>query len=159
MGSNMKDHKIDKRFVYEGLGFPVILFDVPMVNLRGEWALDIDMNRFQRAVLLALAHHPFDLTGDHIRFIRSWLRLSYARFGSLFGVTHAAVVKWEKSSSRSAKIAVTTQREIRLHILDKILKNDCEFRNAYRKIQNVDFQQKSKPIKLDASTDLVAIGQ
>lgn len=155
----MEDHKIESRFVYEGLGFPVVLHNVPMIKLRGEWALDINMNHFQRAVLLALAYHPFDLTGDHIRYIRSWLRLSYEKFGALFGVTHPAVVKWEKAKERSAKISLSTQREIRLHILNRLLKNDYEFRNAYRRIQKVEFQSRSKPIELDAPTDLVAIGQ
>lgn len=123
----MKEHKIEKKFIYEGLGFPVILHDVPMIRLRDEWALDINMNHFQRAVLLALAYHPFDLTGDHIRYIRSWLRLNYEKFATLFGVTHPAVLKWEKSKGRLVKISVLAQREIRLHVIDKILKNNCVY--------------------------------
>ena len=154
----MKEHKIDKKFVYEGLGFPVILYNVPMIKLRGKGALDINMNLFQQAVLLALAYYPFDLTGDHIRYIRSWLRLSYEKFAALFGVTHPAVLKWEKAKDRTAKISVSTQREIRLFVLNHILKNDCEFRNAYRKIQSVEFGNENKPIELNAPTDLVAVG-
>ena len=154
----MKDHKIEKKFVYDGLGFPVILYDVPMIKIRGKWALDINMNNLQRTVLLSLAYHPFDLTGDHIRYIRSWLRLSYEKFAALFGITHPAVMKWEKAKDRSAKISVSTQREIRLHVLDNILKNDCEFRNAYRKIQSVEFGSKNRPIELDAPTNLVEVG-
>lgn len=154
----MKDHKIENKFVYDGLGFPVILYDVPMIKIRGEWALDINMNHFQQAVLLALAYHPFGLTGDHVRYIRSWLRLSYEKFAVLCGITHPAVLKWEKAKNRNAKISVSTQREIRLHVLDNILKNDCEFRNAYRKVQSVEFGSENKPIELDAPKDLVKVG-
>nr|NGX49592.1 hypothetical protein [Candidatus Anoxychlamydiales bacterium] len=92
----MRKQKIEKEIIYEGLGFPILLRNVPMVELRGNWVPDIDLNVLQKVTLLALAHQPVDLTGNQIRFIRTWLGLTQSEFGKLFGVTHPAVVKWEK---------------------------------------------------------------
>ena len=53
----------EKKILY-GLGFSVILRNVPMIKLRGTWVLDLNLNFLQKVVLLALAHHPVDLTGN-----------------------------------------------------------------------------------------------
>lgn len=40
----MKKQKIEKQAVYEGLRFPIILYKVSMIEIRGIWTLDIDFN-------------------------------------------------------------------------------------------------------------------
>ena len=89
----MKKQKVQKKFVYEGLGFPVVFRNVPMIEIRGVWTPDIDYNVLQKVVLLALAHCPAELTGNQIHFIRSWFGMTKTDFGKKFGVTHPAIVK------------------------------------------------------------------
>ena len=153
----MKKRKVEKELLYYGLGFPVVISNVPMVEVRGDWAPDIDLNMLQKVVLRFLAHYPSALTGDHIRFIRSWLELTQAEFGKLFGVTHTAVVKWEKAREKSAKIALTTEREIRMVILDHLLKKAEDFRNAYRVIHRLEFSGEPTPVEINSQLDLIAI--
>lgn len=153
----MKKTKIETRFEYTGLGFTVILQNVPMIEVRGLWTPNIDYNLLQKVVLYTLANLPSALTGNHIRFIRSWLGLTQAEFGNLFGVTHTAIVKWEKSKDHSAKIMLSTEREIRLHILDQLLKRAEDFRNAYRIIQSLHFLAESEPVEVNSLKDLIAI--
>ena len=153
----MKKTKVETRFEYGGLGFPVILQNVPMIEVRGIWTPNIDYNLLQKVVLCALANSPSALTGNHIRFIRSWFGLTQAEFGNLFGVTHTAIVKWEKSKDHSAKIMLSTEREIRLHILDQLLKRAEDFRTAYRIIHELHFQGVSEPVEVNSLKDLVAI--
>lgn len=149
--------KIEKQFTYEGLGFVVELLNVPMIEVRGIWTPDIDYNLLQKVVLRALAHNPAPLTGNHIKFIRSWLALSQEEFGKIFGVRHSAVVKWEKFRDHSAKISLNTEREIRMHILDALLKKAEDFRNAYHVIHCLEFHAQSLPVSINTQTDLVAI--
>jgi hypothetical protein len=153
----MKNRKIEREYEYQGLGFPVVLQMVPMVEIRGVWTPEIDYNSLQRVVLLALAYYPSALTGHHIRFIRSWLELTQSAFGDLLGVTHTAVVKWEKAEERSARIILTTEREIRMIILDHLLKKAEDFRQAYRVIHKLDFSQEPEPIEINTQRDLIAI--
>lgn len=153
----MTKQKIEKEYVYEGLGFPIILKNVSMIELRGIWTPDINLNVLQKIVLLALAHHPADLTGNQIRFIRLWLQLTQVEFGKLLGITHPAIVKWEKSENKTAKMNLTSQRDIRLLLLDKLLTRDDDFRKAFRTVHITKFSTKTTPLEFDAPKDLVAV--
>src|ERR1043165_9680311 len=110
----MKKRK-KKTFTYDGLGFPIKLINVPMKKVLGEWCIDINMNKLMIIVLEALVHKPSPLTGDELRFIRSYLDLTTAEFGKIFGVSHVAVLKWGKEKNR---ISPALEFFIRLYILD-----------------------------------------
>ncbi len=153
----MKRQKIEKEWTYEGLGFPIVLRNVPMVELRGVWTPDIDLNILQKVVLLALAHHPSDLTGNQIRFIRTWLGLTQSEFGKLFGVTHPAIVKWEKMGNKGCKMNLTTQRDLRLLLLDRLLTRDDDFRRAFKIVHITKFTSAIQILEFDVPIDLVAV--
>jgi len=153
----MKKMKVEDKFEYISLGFPVILQNVPMIEVRGIWTPNIDYNLLQKVVLCALANAPWPLTGNHVRFIRSWCGATQDQFGHIFGVTHTAVVKWEKAKNEVAKISLSTERDIRLHILDQLLKRAEDFRNAYKIIHAQDFQAQPTPIEINSLKELVAI--
>src|SRR5262245_40448232 len=110
--------KMVMQFEYDGLGFPIMLLNCPLVRVRGIIVPDIDYNQLQRNVLLALCQKPCSLTGNEIRFFRQYLQMTYTEFANAFGVTHASVIHWEKSKNLSAKIQPTTELCIRLYILD-----------------------------------------
>lgn len=153
----MKKQKIIKEITYNGLGFPIILRNVPMIEVRGVWIPDINLNTLQKVVLLALAHNATDLTGNQIRFIRLWLGLTQDKFGKLFGITHPAVVKWEKTKNKACKMTLTTQRDLRLYLLDQLLSRDDDFRKAYKIVHKTEFTNKIDLLKFDVPIDLVAV--
>lgn len=153
----MKKQKIEKEIIYKGLGFPIILRNVPMIELRGIWTPDIDLNILQKVVLLALAHHPVELTGNQIYFIRTWLGLTQVEFGKLLGVTHPAIVKWEKTGNSLSKMNLTTQRELRLLLLDQLLTKDEDFRKAFKIVHKTEFKSKIDLLEFDVPLDLAAV--
>ncbi len=121
-----------KKFIYEGLGFPVALVNVPLVKKREIWTPAIDYNKLQKQVLLALTHKPVSLTGNEVHFIRTYFELTLENFGKHFGVTHVAVLTWEKMGDKPAKINPTTELCLRLFILEKLGMNNQVFREAFR---------------------------
>lgn len=153
----MIKRKIEKNYIYHGFGFPVVLHNVPMIEMRGVWTPDIKWNRLEKIVLLLLAHQPYELTGNQVRFIRHCLKMSQRDFAELFRVTHVSVVKWEKLRDKAARMQLTTQIAIRLHVLDNLVKDDKEFRNAYRTITSLLFEGIAEPLEIDTQTDLIAI--
>jgi len=134
-----------KKFEYSGLGFPILLLDVPMRQVRGVEVPDVDYNILQQKVLLKLCRKPFPLTGNEIRFIRQFFELNYSEFANQFGVTHASVIHWEKAQDAFAKITPTTELCIRLYILDALRADDKLFRSTFRLFDYSKFQ---KDIKL-----------
>src|SRR5258708_35710032 len=107
------------------------MVNVPMKKIFGEWALDINFGQLQREVLFLLAKKTTSLTGNELRFIRQYLEMSTHAFAKLFGVTHAAVLKWENEES---KMNPSTEICIRLNVLDHLKVTDKEFRKLYLKL-------------------------
>lgn len=156
--------KIEKSYVYEGLGFPVHLTNVPMIVIRGEFTLNIDFNKLQKAVLMHLSHKKSPLTGSEIKFIRKYFSLTTAAFGNLFGYSHSAILKWENHENSIARIAPTTEIYLRLYILDFLQKDALDFKELYHEIRIPDLAKYLKqsrddsyvPISINAKTELIS---
>lgn len=145
--------KLAKEYEYDGLGFPILLMNFPVITVRGVEVPDIDYNDLQKKVLLTLSSKPFPLTGSEIRFIRQYFQMTYVEFANKFGVTHAGVINWEKLKNHSAKITPTTELCIRLEILDYLHVKDKVFREAFRKFNYLEIKSqkgsKEHPIIVD----------
>ena len=113
--------KKKKTIVYEGLGFPITLVDVPKREDMGEEILDIDLNLLQTTVLRYLVYQSSPLTGAQLRFIRKFLEMSTTEFAKKFGVTHPTVLKWEKEES---PINPTAEFCIRVYALQFLQNGD-----------------------------------
>lgn len=141
-----------KRFIYEGLGFPVVLVNVSLVKKRGIWTPAVDYNKLQKEALLALTHKTTPLTGHELHFIRTYFELTLDKFGKQFGVSHVAVLAWEKKGNKPAKINPSTELFIRLMVLEKLNMNNQIFREAFRDFDIVGIAKPSfktiKPITL-----------
>src|SRR5439155_602095 len=119
--------KMSARVVYHGFGFPVILQNVPMVHLRGAWTPDVNYDHLQRALLRALAAKPARLSGREVRFIRLADAMTLQQFAKRFGVTHPAVLKWERAGRRSTGMGWSTEKDIRLDVISRLEKKPGQF--------------------------------
>ena len=144
----MKEVKRDT-IVFKGLGFPIRLVNVPMKKILGEWVIDINFNLLQVTVLNFLARKPFPLSGNEIRFIIDYLELSTRQFAQIFGVSHTAVLKWEKEES---KMNPNTEIVLRLYLLNHLNATDKEFRKFYLQINPENFAHtriQAPPLEID----------
>lgn len=144
----MKETKRDT-FIWEGLGFPIRLMNVPMKKVFGEWILNINLEHFQKAVLDMLVRKSTPLSGSELRFIIDYLKMSTREFSQLFGVTHAAVLKWENEKSR---MNPSTEIYLRLYILNYLKVADKEFRKLYLKMSPQDLanaESDETPLEID----------
>ena len=150
----MKNKK-RQTFIYDGLGFPIKLLKAPMKKVFGEWFIDLDMNKLQLVVLTALVYKPSSLSGDELRFIRKYLRMTTLEFGKLFGISHVAVVKWENKHNQ---VSPSLELCIRLHVLNHLHAKDKEFRALYNALPldqlSKSRTQKNHPISLDVTKKL-----
>ncbi len=147
----MKNKKT-KTLIFHGLGFPVTLINAPMRKVLGEWILDINMETLQLIVLRILVHKPNRLTKDELRFFRKYLSLTTTEFGKVFGVSHVAVLRWEKGQRQ---INPAIEFYIRLHMLHQLRAKDKEFRNLYNEIPLEQLSkakvEKSDQLEIDIS--------
>ena len=145
----MVEKKIQKRFVDEGFGFPVVLRNVPMVKVRGIWTPRINYNKLTRDVALALARKPARLTGNEIRFIRQHFEMTLEAFGVRFDVSHPAVLKWERAGDKPPALKWPIEKDIRLFILDRLHARPKAFKELYETLRE-EVAAPSKPLEMDA---------
>jgi len=145
----MKKNKKIETFIYKGFGFPIRLVNVPLRKVYGEWVFDFSMGIFQRVVLSMLATKSSPITGSELRFIINYFEMSYRDFAKIFGISHVAVVKWEKGTSR---MSPSTEMYLRFYILNYLNVTDKEFRKLYLKInpENLATAEDEKtPLEID----------
>ena len=143
-----KKVKTQKNFLYEGLGFPVILGDVAMVNVFGEWEAHINVEKVAKMAFSMLPHKPSKFTGNEIYFIRTHLKLNRREFGELFKVSHTAVSKWEKSGNKASSISAGNELMLRLHILDQLAPSGAKFYNSYKEISESVYDEETSEVPL-----------
>ena len=145
------DRKRQEMFVYEGFGFPVVLMHVPMVHVRGAWTPDVDFNKLSDRLLEALARKPARLTGNEVRFIRHSVSMTLVQFARRFGVTHPAVIKWERSCNRPTVMTWAVEKDIRLEILrSRSELEPKEFMAAYAELEE-EAAARPERIRLEVS--------
>jgi DNA-binding XRE family transcriptional regulator len=137
----MTEKKIET-FTYEDLGFPIQLIDVPMKKILGEWVLDINLNKFQLEVLKMLIHQTTPLLAAELRFIRKYFEMTTTAFGEVFGVSHAAVIKWEKGQLPALPMDVY----IRMYVMDRLKAKSSDFGKLFHEVnwQVLHKQKKSQ---------------
>lgn len=126
--------RTQKQFVYEGFGFPVVLKNVPMVKVRGIWTPNVNFNGLARRLVELLATHPARLTGHEVRFVRHNFDMTLQQFAARFGVSHPAVVKWEKTGDEPANMNWGTEKDLRLFMLDSLGVKPKRFAETYRQL-------------------------
>lgn len=142
----MNKEKKKINLIYKGLGFPIRLVNAPMRKVYGKWVFDFSMGVFQEVVLYMLATKTSPISGSELRFIIDYFELSYRDFAKLLGVSHAAVVKWEKEKS---KMNLHTEISLRLYILNFLKISDKEFRKQYLELSQHNFTAIESPLNID----------
>ncbi len=133
--------KIVQNFCYEGLGFPVDIERVECIEIDNEWHPKIDVRNIADLVIEALAYQKSKLTGNQVRFIRSYFSMPLRKFGeNVVHETHSAVDKWEKAGDQITSMNDNTEYVLRLYIIEQIClktkKQKTDFFSKYQKIKN-----------------------
>lgn len=141
--------KIAKSYLYEGLGFPIELENVEMLNINGEWIPKIDVQNIADEAIKLLAIQESRFTGNQVKFIRTYFSMPLREFGEqVIHTSHNAISKWEKSGNELTNMSTNTEQVLRLFILEKTQANSKkEQAGFYRNFQRSKAFYKSKSIK------------
>ena len=116
MKKKFKDH-----IIYNGCGFPVKLSHVEMIFMDGKWHPKIDVKATSKKVIEALITENARLTGNQIRFIRSYLNMSLREFAEkIVNKSHTAVSKWEKMENLPSNMDINIEKILRLSLRKRL---------------------------------------
>lgn len=133
--------KILEKYIDYGYGFPIVIKNAPMIKVRGVWTLNTNHKILKSKVLAYLATHKGRLTGSHVKFIRLCLEMTLVQFAQFLGVSHPAVLKWEKTIDKPTGMAWSTEKDIRLLAFSKVSKSGKEFLHLYQSLGLNDIQE------------------
>ncbi len=142
-------------FIFHGLGFPIQLIDCPMKKVIGEWVIDINLNALQLFIFKGLIHKPSPLEGKEVRFMRKFMGLTTVDFGKMLGVTHAAVVKWEKE-----QVNMSLVQDVYIRMLFIEMLKGMEINSLFKEITPETLaaaKEDKRPLSVHASELKVAI--
>ena len=142
--------KIKRSHIDYGFGFAVKLMNVRMVKVRGEWTPSVNYNELALVVLKELAEKTGRLTGCEVKFIRQHFEMTLQGFAKRFGVTHPAVLKWEKLGKKQTGMNWATEKDIRLFVLHKVSSSSSELVALYEFLESVLEGDKLAPVAIDA---------
>ena len=133
--------KIEKKYIYDGLGFPIELHDVEMIEFEGGLHPKIDIKKITDAVIKALVSQKSRLTGNQIKFIRTYFSMSLRAFAKeVVNESHMAVKKWEDFGNKTTNMDLNIEIVLRLYILDKVVmpeRQTTKFREQYRQLTQI----------------------
>lgn len=147
------EKRIVAQHIDKGFGFPVILENVPMVKVRGEWTPHINYNNLAREVLRSLIDLDGRLTGNQVKFIRLHFEMTLQIFAARFAVSHPAVMKWERAKDKPTGMNWGTEKDIRLFIAKALDGAADDFLELYGQLETVT---ELKSAKLTLSAERVA---
>lgn len=135
MGYSTMKKKIVNKLIYHGLGFPIELHHVEMVFLDNEWHPKIDVRKVSDAAIKALASQQERLTGNQVKFIRTYFSMTLREFAKeVLQVSHTAVNKWEQYGDKATNMDINIEKILRLYIYEKTcMKTAKEKREFYEK--------------------------
>lgn len=143
-----KTEKIVKNFVYEGLGMPIILSSIKMKKIRGEWLPEIDVEKVADLVIKKLPSKTSKLSGNELRFIRTYLNKSKTSFAELFKLSHTSIAKWEAAGNSCAPISPSQEIVLRLYLEDYLGGVDKEFYKVYKALGESVYLEEEAPLKV-----------
>ena len=149
------DKKVQEEFKYHGAGYPVVLHHVPMIEIGGEWAVNMNMMIIDRLIFATLPKQKFRLTGNQIRFIRAVSDMTLQAFADRFGVSHPAVKKWENAGNGPTNMSWSTEKDIRLFVLSQSKADPAEFQQCYNALID-EADGEPAPIHVDLEAMAVA---
>lgn len=142
--------KVVANYTYTGLGFPVELHDVEMIMFDGEFHPKIDVRKISDSVIKSLVLQQNRLTGNQIKFIRTYFSKSLREFAALVNESHMAVKKWEDFKEKTTNMDRNIEIMLRLHIYDHVVikakdnkKDKTQFYNKFRALTEMFSHQQS----------------
>ena len=111
--------------VFNELGFPILLVDPPMIEVRGHQVPDVNLRVVQDAAFHLLVVKPSRLTGAEVRFIRKHLRLRQADLARVLNMAnHSVVSQWESREDEPTGMEYNTEVLLRIWMAAKVGRGD-----------------------------------
>jgi DNA-binding transcriptional regulator YiaG len=112
--------KVLEKYIFTGFGFDVLLRDVVVKNVHGEAYPDVNMNELKLKTVKALLVMPIKLTGYQIKFLRTFLKLSFDDLSEKIDIPASTIRSWENRGAEVSGLSIEHEKAFRIYAVHAI---------------------------------------
>lgn len=120
-------NSIKEVYTYTGFGFDVLLHNVEMKKAHGEEYPDINMNEVKILTAKELLKSRERLTGKKLKFLRTFLKLSYQKLSDIIDVPASTIRLWEEKGDEVTGFSAPQERQFRVYAIDFLLDSEKKY--------------------------------
>lgn len=119
--------KLVKHYIFTGFGFDVLLENVEIKTVKGHEFPDIDMRELKLLTAKSIIRSKFKLTGKKLKFLRTFLGLSFQKLAEILDVPASTLRLWEDKGQEITGLSVAQERHFRIFAIESILGSEKRF--------------------------------
>src|ERR1700733_7405619 len=117
-------NKTLETYTFTGFGFDVLLKNVVVKKTHGEEYPDINMNELKLLTAKALLKRPVRMTGHEIKFLRTFLKLSFDVLSEKINVPASTIRSWEAKGKDVTGLSLEQEKVLRIYVINKVLESE-----------------------------------
>jgi len=110
-----------KEYTFKGFGFDVILKNVTIRSIEGEDYPNINMNELKTDTAKALLANKQRLTGHQLKFLRTYLKMSFDDVSSKIHIPSSTLRSWENKGGEFTGLNLDQEKAFRILAINEIL--------------------------------------
>ena len=141
-------------YTFTGFGFDVLLHNVEIKEVHGETYPNIDMNEVKLLTAKELLKSRERLTGKKLKFLRTFLKLSYQKLSEIIDVPASTLRVWEDKGNDVTGLGVPEERQLRVFAIESLF--DLEKKYFEKQVimtESFDLPSSNKPVDLGLARD------
>lgn len=140
-----------KSYTFKGFGFEVLLKDVAIKSIDGEEYPDVNMNDLKTDTARALLTSKQSLTGHQLKFLRTYLKMSFDEVSEKIHIPASTLRSWENKGTEFTGLSLAQEKAFRILAINQILDQQKSKFNIELTLVK-EFQAPSKIAALDISS-------
>ena len=140
-----------KTYIFKGFGFDVLLKDVNVKSVDGEEYPDINMNELKTDTAKALLTNKQCLTGHQLKFLRTYLKMSFDEVSEKIHIPASTLRSWENKGTDFTGFGLEQEKAFRILAINQILEQEKSRFNIEVTLVK-EFQSPAKVAALDISS-------
>jgi len=116
--------KVLDTYIFTGFGFDVLLKNVVLKTVHGEEFPDINMNELKLLTAKALLRSQQRLTGNQLKFLRTFLKMSFDEVSKKILVASSTLRSWESKGKDFTGLSLEQEKAFRIMTINRILESE-----------------------------------
>ncbi len=137
--------KVLETYTFTGFGFDVLLKNVVIKKVHGEEFPDINMNELKLMTAKALLRNQQRLNGNQLKFLRTFLKMSFDDVSKKILVASSTLRSWEGKGKDFTGLSLEQEKAFRIMAINKILDSEKSQYDMSLTLRKEFFTPKEQP--------------